>query len=242
MCGGAFRHVRTNARGRGRTRGRGAAEAASGAPKRLRCGPHGRQGKSHSGFKALTPAQLAAVQRLISSNLCAQQPVAPVDSSDPRDGAVDTGNCELVPHAAPQPAVAAVPDRRTAPSYVMARVGYTFGNTTVAASWYSSEDFVWTGPRAPPSVSAQATLSPRWGRPSTRPCRTTRSTSREAPARRRRCSSSGPSSRSDRIRQLPTIYGPPPSRRRAVLPPRDFPAGRTGTGVIRNHPTEHWRT
>ena len=27
----------------------------------------------------------------------------------------------------------------------MARVGYTFGNTTVAASWYSSEDFVWTG-------------------------------------------------------------------------------------------------
>ena len=27
----------------------------------------------------------------------------------------------------------------------MARVGYTFGNTTVAASWYSSEDFVWDG-------------------------------------------------------------------------------------------------
>ena len=58
---------------------------------------------------------------------------------------MDTGNCELVPHAAPQPAVADVPDRRTDPSYVMARVGYTFGNTTVAASWYSSEDFVWDG-------------------------------------------------------------------------------------------------
>ena len=42
-------------------------------------------------------------------------------------------------------AVLAGTDRRTDPSYVMARVGYTFGNTTVAASWYSSEDFIWTG-------------------------------------------------------------------------------------------------
>ena len=43
------------------------------------------------------------------------------------------------------PAVPAGTDRRTDPSYVMARVGYTFGNTTVAASWYSSEDFIRTG-------------------------------------------------------------------------------------------------
>ena len=94
---------------------------------------------------ALTPAQLAAVQRLISSNACARQPVAPVAGGAPADGAVDTGDCELVPFAPARAAVAAVLDRRTDPSYVMARVGYTFGNTTVAASWYSSEDFIWTG-------------------------------------------------------------------------------------------------
>ena len=84
---------------------------------------------------ALTPAQSAAVQTLISSNLCVQQPVD-------ANGAVGIGDCAVVPYATAQ---AAVPDRRTDPSYVMARVGYTFGNTTVAASWYSSEDFVWTG-------------------------------------------------------------------------------------------------
>ena len=36
-------------------------------------------------------------------------------------------------------------DRLTDPSYVTARIGYTFGNTTVAASWYSSKDFIWEG-------------------------------------------------------------------------------------------------
>ena len=44
--------------------------------------------------------------------------------------------------------MAAVPagtDRLTDPSYAMARIGYTFGNTTVAASWYSSKDFVRDG-------------------------------------------------------------------------------------------------
>ena len=43
-------------------------------------------------------------------------------------------------------AVAAVTkDHVVDPSYVRLGIGYTFGNTTVAASWYNSEDFVMMG-------------------------------------------------------------------------------------------------
>ena len=39
------------------------------------------------------------------------------------------------------PAVAAIPDRIVDPSFLQATVGYVFGDTSVAVSWYQSSDF-----------------------------------------------------------------------------------------------------
>ena len=55
------------------------------------------------------------------------------------------GNQETYLIQAGTPAVKAGTDRLTEPSFVTARIGYTFGDTTVAASWYSSQDFIWEG-------------------------------------------------------------------------------------------------
>ena len=39
------------------------------------------------------------------------------------------------------PGVAAIPDRIVDPSFYQATVGYVFGDTSVAVSWYQSSDF-----------------------------------------------------------------------------------------------------
>ena len=49
------------------------------------------------------------------------------------------GSCQDITYG--QPTMATMVD----PSYFRAGIGYTFGNTTVAASWYNSEDFVMDG-------------------------------------------------------------------------------------------------
>ena len=50
-----------------------------------------------------------------------------------------SGSCIDVVHTP------AVPANVVDPSYFQAAIGYTFGDTTVSASWYSSEDFVAEG-------------------------------------------------------------------------------------------------
>ena len=83
---------------------------------------------------SLTPAQLEAVTTFANApgNSCDM-------SSDPTTigGALDACSTVLLSGATAETSVD--------PSYFRMGVGYTFGGTTVAASWYNSEDFVVTG-------------------------------------------------------------------------------------------------
>ena len=92
----------------------------------------------------------------------------------------------------------------TDPSYFQAEIGYIFGNTGVAASWYNSSDFAERATRrALLLASASGTVSSRQEPRSTLPRRTTPSTTMLPKSTgTRRCSSSGPSSRSDWSRRL----------------------------------------
>ena len=83
---------------------------------------------------SLTPAQWEALTKL------ANLPGSSCDmSSDPTTigGALDACTAVLLSGATAETSVD--------PSYVRMGIGYTFGNTTVAASWYNSEDFVVDG-------------------------------------------------------------------------------------------------
>ena len=99
----------------------------------------------------------------------------------------------------------------TDPSYFQAAIAYTFGDTTVAASWYSSEDFVMKGSDGTafgvgvnhnlPKVAAQVYAAAQNLR---------RDEGCRAPSpRTRRCSSSEPASSSDPA--TPTFHRPSPS-------------------------------
>ncbi len=89
-------------------------------------------------ISALTPAQLAAAQAYINANLCIPTANANANAAAATVGSV-AATCAAVPYSA------AVPATTVDPSYFRLGIGYTFGDTTVAASWYNSEDFVSTG-------------------------------------------------------------------------------------------------
>ncbi len=95
--------------------------------------------------------QLGKYQDLVRSSWCWPHE---------KDGVQSLDNCYVVPfwlegderttEDVAVPAVPAVPavdavEHVTDPSYVRLGIGYTFGNTTVAASWYNSQDFVMEG-------------------------------------------------------------------------------------------------
>ncbi len=89
----------------------------------------------------LTDAQQTAYRKYVDMNLCD----ASVLKAAATDGATVGGDnglgdsCTQVPYS--QATTATMVD----PSYFRAGIGYTFGDTTVAASWYNSEDFVMKG-------------------------------------------------------------------------------------------------
>ena len=87
----------------------------------------------------LTAEQVEAYQEFVDDNLCNK---TVLDAED-MDGATvgDLGSlCVMVPYGG-----GGSPEMSVDPSYFRAGIGYTFGNTTVAASWYNSEDFVMDG-------------------------------------------------------------------------------------------------
>ena len=92
---------------------------------------------------ALTDDELAELQGLLAANGCTSY-----------DGAVAA--CEnlhvdalqrdaMTEERTYKETVPAVPSVMSDPSYVRLGIGYTFGTTTVAASWYNSEDFQMDG-------------------------------------------------------------------------------------------------
>ena len=86
----------------------------------------------------LTDAQKATYRKFVDDNLCNVKTLeaAGMDGAN-RD---NLGNvCIQVPYSD------AMPETSVDPSYFRMGIGYTFGGTTVAASWYNSEDFVMTG-------------------------------------------------------------------------------------------------
>ena len=88
---------------------------------------------------SLTDEQLTVYRKHVDENLCNDE----VANSAVADGAtVATAGrtCSLVPYSE-----AMDPMMGTDPSYFQAAISYTFGDTTVAASWYSSEDFMMKG-------------------------------------------------------------------------------------------------
>ena len=73
-----------------------------------------------------------------------------------RDTDADPADCPDAPNVyyakeADEPKAATDP---TDPTYFQAGIAYTFGDTTVSASWYNSEDFENEGSTEPRSASA----------------------------------------------------------------------------------------
>ena len=86
----------------------------------------------------LTDEQVVAYRKFVDDNLCDD---AVLDAVGAAGATVDDigSPCLLVPYRGGTAAT------MVDPSYFRAGIGYTFGNTTVAASWYNSEDFVMDG-------------------------------------------------------------------------------------------------
>ena len=94
---------------------------------------------NQSAIATLTPAQLAAAQAYIDANLCDSTANANAVAAGATVANVAVTSCQAVPYSA------AVPATTVDPSYFRLGIGYTFGGTTVAASWYNSEDFMTMG-------------------------------------------------------------------------------------------------
>ena len=83
----------------------------------------------------LTAADRAAAAKYAADNACNED----VGDATTVGGAITTEACSTVLVSA------ARAETSVDPSYFRMGIGYTFGGTTVAASWYNSEDFVMTG-------------------------------------------------------------------------------------------------
>ena len=86
----------------------------------------------------LTDEQVEAYQEYVDANLCNAAELKKVAAVDADVGDLGT-QCWQVAYSA------AVPATTVDPSYFRLGIGYTFGGTTVAASWYNSEDFMTMG-------------------------------------------------------------------------------------------------
>ncbi len=86
----------------------------------------------------LTDDQRTAYREFVDDNLC-NDSVLDAVAADGATVAAAGSACTQVPYS--QATTATMVD----PSYFRAGIGYTFGDTTVAASWYNSEDFVMKG-------------------------------------------------------------------------------------------------
>ena len=92
---------------------------------------------------ALNEDELAELQMLLYANGC--------DSVDGAEASCENLHVDalqrdmMMEERAYKETVPAVPSVMSDPSYVRLGIGYTFGTTTVAASWYNSEDFQMDG-------------------------------------------------------------------------------------------------